>query len=165
MDGLYGYNDVQENIAFFLLEKTGSLYGSFVGFIDIPIQGKLFGKVVNCGKFSLNGDSLMPENRIIIHSKHALQRMFDRKISLANVMKIVTGGTLIYTGTGTYKYNEEKFRNLGFVDGVPVHVVYSVDKDTMIKTVVTVIIPDADEWEEGFTKLKRSRWNSVTFDN
>lgn len=160
MDALCGFHDVQENVAFFLLEKTQSLSGSFVGFLEKQTQVRLFGGAISYGKFSINGDSPNPQNKIIIFSKHSLQRMFDRRISIANVTNIVTEGTLIHTGAD--KNGKETHRNLGFVNGTPVHVVYSVDRNTQIKTLITVIIPEAKEWNADFTKLLPSRWNSAT---
>jgi hypothetical protein len=158
---LYGFNDVHENIAFWMLKKFESMYGSFTGFLEIKDQCTLFGKVVTGGKFIINGESLTPQNRVITISKHAMQRMFDRQVNLATVTKIATEGTHIHTTLD--KKKDETYRHLGFVGDRPVHVLFTLDKITMIKNVVTVIIPDADEWENGFTTLKRSMWNSVRF--
>lgn len=52
-----GNKDYAANLAIFLLENTGSIFGSWKGRIPAKDQRALFGRFIGKGKIYINGDN------------------------------------------------------------------------------------------------------------
>lgn len=83
---------------------------------------------------------------------HAIQRMFERGISVPDVKHVVKSGKIIES------YPEDKpfqsYLLLGFIKEKPLHVVASVDPRIKKAIIITVYEPDSSMWKEGFEKRK-----------
>ena len=85
-------------------------------------------------------------------SGHAVQRMFEKRISKSDVLEVVTGGTII----NEYP-DDQPFPSmlvLGFVKEQPVHVVLAIDQDSQTCHIITAYRPDRSLWTDDF-KLRR----------
>ncbi len=84
---------------------------------------------------------------------HALKRMFQRQISTAAVLHVLE------TGTEVERYADDlpcpSSLVLGWWESRPIHVVVADDTREGIKIVVTVYLPDLEEWEPGFRKRRK----------
>jgi len=91
----------------------------------------------------------------LIFSGHAIQQMFFRRISEADVRVVVTLGEIIE------EYPDDQpfpaYLLLDFVKGKPIHVVLSYDQDTDTGYVVTAYIPDTKIWKDNFRQRISSR--------
>jgi len=83
----------------------------------------------------------------IIISNHAGARMFERGVSADDLITLITKGEIIEEYLDDYRCPAVLI--LGQVSEIPHHVVVAVCKDCLI--IVTVYVPDDDEWIE-------SRW-------
>lgn len=90
----------------------------------------------------------------ITFSGHALQRMFERSISRAEVHEVMTRGEVIAD------YPDDKplpSRLLvGFPGGRAVHVVVAAEDRSEHVIVVTVYEPDPGLWDDGYRRRKTS---------
>lgn len=84
-------------------------------------------------------------------SGHALQRMFQRSITEADIR------TAIQTGTIIKDYLEEKpypsHLILGFIKEKPIHVVFATDQDENCY-IITVYRPTLDIWNSDYKTKK-----------
>lgn len=62
--------DYAANLAFFLLEKTGSIFGRFVGKMTANEQRALFGRVIGKGRIVIDGDRELIANRVSVCFGH-----------------------------------------------------------------------------------------------
>jgi Domain of unknown function (DUF4258) len=89
----------------------------------------------------------------LIFRVHAIQRMFQRRISEEEVKHVVAVGEIVEA------YPEDKpFPSrlmLGWIGSRPVHVVVADNVAAQEAIIVTVYQPDAEEWETGFKRRKR----------
>jgi Domain of unknown function (DUF4258) len=88
------------------------------------------------------------ECKNLIFSGHAIQRMFYRRISKDEVRSVITYGEIIEEYP-----NDEPFPCcllLDYVQGIPIHVVLSMDEETETCYVVTAYIPDLEVWQDDF---------------
>ena len=89
----------------------------------------------------------------LVFRVHAIQRMFQRRVSEEEVRRVVTVGETIET------YPEDKpFPSrlvLGWSGSRPVHVVVADNVAAQEAIIITVYHPDAEEWEAGFKRRKR----------
>ena len=85
---------------------------------------------------------------------HAVQRMFERSISMKKVLGAIKTGETIEDYSS--EMPEPSRLLLGFQGKHPFHVVTSENPDTKTTTVITVYIPDPDKW----TKDSRNRRSS-----
>ena len=77
---------------------------------------------------------------------HAVQRMFERDISLAKVYQALQSGEVL---EDYYTDMPEPSRLLlGFQGKRPFHVVISEDLRTKVMTVITVYLPDRGKWDK-----------------
>ena len=85
---------------------------------------------------------------------HAVERMFEREISVADVEEIIRSGKVIedYPHDAPYP----SCLMLGVVRGRSLHVVVAKDEEFKRAIVVTVYQPDAEQWEPGFERRKHS---------
>jgi hypothetical protein len=83
---------------------------------------------------------------------HAVQRMFERAVSFRKVLSVVNTGEVIEDYT--VEMSKPGRLQLGFQGKRPIHVVTSRDPETGVMTIVTVYIPDADQWTKDFTSRR-----------
>lgn len=83
---------------------------------------------------------------------HAVQRMFERNVSIQRVKDAVD------TGVTIEDYSEEMPEPsrliLGYQGKRPFHVVTSENQETNITTIITVYIPDRNKWDKTFMSRK-----------
>jgi hypothetical protein len=84
---------------------------------------------------------------------HAVQRMFERKVSVETVSQALQSGEIIEDYSA--EMPEPGRLILGFRGKRPIHVVTSENPETNEITVVTVYIPDPNKWDKDF-KGRRS---------
>ena len=88
----------------------------------------------------------------ILFRIHAVQRMFERAVSFRKVLRVVKTGEIIEDYT--LEMSNPGHLQLGFQGNRPIHVVTSQDTETGVTTIVTVYIPDADQWTNDFTSRR-----------
>ena len=83
---------------------------------------------------------------------HAVQRMFERRVSAQKVAQT------LYQGETIEDYSSEMPEPsrliLGFQGKRPLHVVVSEDQKTNEITIITVYIPDPGKWDKDFKSRK-----------
>ena len=84
---------------------------------------------------------------------HAIQRMFERRVSAKNVLKALQAADVIEDYSS--EMPEPSFLILGFQGKRPFHLVTSESPAANATTIITVYIPDPDKWNEDF-KSRRS---------
>lgn len=92
----------------------------------------------------------------IVFRVHAIQRMFERKISVRNVSETLQFGQTIEDYSA--QMPEPSRLILGFQGKRPFHMVTSENRDENITTIITVYIPDPEKWNKDF-KSRRS-WSA-----
>ncbi|HET9911462.1 MAG TPA: DUF4258 domain-containing protein [Anaerolineales bacterium] len=92
-------------------------------------------------------------NPKIFFRVHAVQRMFERKVTVGNVSQALQLGEIIEDYSA--EMPEPGRLILGFQGKRPIHVVASENPETNEVTVVTVYIPDPQKWDKNF-KGRRS---------
>lgn len=92
------------------------------------------------------------EDRTLVFSSHAVRRMFARRISEAEVETAIDNGTIIESYPDDTPF--ASYLVLDFIDGRPIHMVYSIDESTNIFYVITAYIPDAEIWQNNFSVRK-----------
>ena len=89
---------------------------------------------------------------VILYRLHAVQRMFERQISVSRVDHTIRSGETIED------YSQEMPQPgrliLGFQGTRPMHVVFSEDGSAGEGIVITVYIPDRDRWDRQFRRRK-----------
>ena len=92
------------------------------------------------------------ESRPIIYRIHAVQRMFERRISVANVRHVLESGEMIED------YSDEMPAPGGLMAGKrgqrPLHVVVAENPPLGELVVITVYEPDPAVWQAGFRNRK-----------
>ena len=91
-------------------------------------------------------------NAKIIFRVHALQRMFERGISLKKVRQVVETGETIEDYSS--EMPEPSRLILGFQGKHSVHIVTSEDSKANETTIITVYPPDPNRWNKGFRHRK-----------
>jgi hypothetical protein len=88
----------------------------------------------------------------IIFRVHAIQRMFERGISVTKIRNYIE------TGETIEDYSAEMLEPsrliLGFEGNRPVHVVISENVTANEITIITVYNPDIKKWQKGFKDRK-----------
>jgi hypothetical protein len=91
--------------------------------------------------------------RRLVFRVHALQRMFERQISVDDVRRVLESGETIA------EYSDDRPLPsrlvLGWVLGKPIHVVAADAKDSDITVVITAYRPDPGRWYSGFRWRRR----------
>jgi hypothetical protein len=85
----------------------------------------------------------------IIFRIHAVQRMFERHVSVRNVSQAIHSGEIIEDYST--EMPEPSRLILGFQGRRPFHVVASENQETKEITVITVYVPDPRKWDKNFT--------------
>lgn len=88
----------------------------------------------------------------LIFSGHAVTRMFERAIIGSKVRSVIEAGDIIASYPDDIPY--PSYLVLGFVEGIPLHVVVGVDKRRQHCYVITVYVPDPARWSEDFKRRK-----------
>lgn len=89
-------------------------------------------------------------NKEIFFSKHAIQRMFERNISTADIRSVIENAEVIA------KYDEDKPYPsrllLGFINQKPLHIVVATDTENNIEHIITVYTPNTILWTHDFKR-------------
>lgn len=80
-------------------------------------------------------------------SRHALQRMFKRDVSVDEVREVVGKGEVIISYPDALS---PSFLLLGWIEEKPLHVLVARNNETGDCIIVTCYIPDKDRWSEDF---------------
>jgi len=92
--------------------------------------------------------------RHLIFRVHALQRMFQRRISAADVQRVLATGKLIETYPDDRPYPSRLV--LGWLGSRPIHVVAADNEGQQEAIVITVYEPDPTRWEPGFERRRQT---------
>ena len=84
----------------------------------------------------------------LVFSRHAIQQMFLRRISKGDVQAVVAYGEAIEENPDDTPF--PSYLLFDFVEGKPIHVVFSYDESTETGYVVTAYIPDPNLWINNF---------------
>jgi hypothetical protein len=93
------------------------------------------------------------DNPILIFRVHAIQRMFERNISVKQVAQILQSGETVEDYSA--EMSEPSQLILGFQGKRPIHLVTSENPVTHEITIITVYIPNPKKWNKDF-KSRRS---------
>lgn len=88
----------------------------------------------------------------LVFRVHAIQRMFEREISEADVRQVVKTGTIIESYPDDEPYPSRLV--LGWIGARPIHVVVADNRDQDEIIVITVYEPHLDRWEPGFSERR-----------
>ncbi len=83
---------------------------------------------------------------------HAIRRMFERKISNQEVLKVMQEGEVIEEYPDDKPYPSMLI--LGFVGRRPIHVVLAVNEEENMGIVITAYQPNPLLWENNFRRRK-----------
>lgn len=83
---------------------------------------------------------------------HAIQRMFERKVSVGSVSQALQSNEIIEDYSA--EMPEPSRLILGFQGKRPFHIVTSENLETNEVTIVTVYIPDPNKWNKNFRDRK-----------
>lgn len=89
----------------------------------------------------------------LVFRAHAIRRMFQRRISVAEVRGIVERGEVIEDRPDDLPYPSRLL--LGTADGRPLHVVIALNTAAATTIVVTVYEPDPALWRPGFKRRRK----------
>jgi TusA-related sulfurtransferase len=81
-------------------------------------------------------------------SGHSLTRMFQRKISVREVILTLKEGRIIETYPDDSPYPSDL--KLFYCKNKPIHVVSSIDRKNKIIYIITAYIPDEKIWDKNF---------------
>jgi hypothetical protein len=92
------------------------------------------------------------DSRPIFFRIHAVQRMFERRISVGNVRQVLESGEMIED------YSDEMPAPGGLISGKrsqrPLHIVMAENTKEDGLVVITVYEPNPTQWKPGFRKRK-----------
>ena len=92
-------------------------------------------------------------SRPLIFRIHAIQRMFERRVSEENVRQVLQSGEMIED------YSDEMHYPSGLISGRrgirPLHVVMAVNAEENELVVITVYEPASSQWKSGFRNRKQ----------
>lgn len=88
----------------------------------------------------------------ILFRIHAVQRMFERNISVKSVLQAFRSGRTIEDYSTEMSVPSRLI--LSFQGKRPFHVVASENSETNQTTIITVYIPDPDKWNRDFKRRK-----------
>ena len=90
---------------------------------------------------------------LLVFRVHAIQRMFQRRVSKEDVRLVVATGETIETYPTDKPFPSRLI--LGWSGVRPLHVVAADNAPAQETIIVTVYQPDIEEWESGFKRRKR----------
>ena len=88
------------------------------------------------------------KNPTLLFRVHAVQRMFERRVSVEKVSAALQSGETIEDYSG--EMPEPGRLILGFQGKRPFHMVTSEAPDTHQITIITVYVPDPEKWSRDF---------------
>ena len=91
-------------------------------------------------------------NPKLLFRVHAVQRMFERKVTARNVTQALYSGETIEDYSA--EMPEPSRLILSFQGNRPLHVVVSESQKTNEITIITVYIPDPGRWEKDYRSRK-----------
>lgn len=89
----------------------------------------------------------------MIFRVHALKRMFERQISVADVHEVIENGETINTYDDDTPYPSRLI--LGWIDLRPLHVVCADEPESDNAIIITVYEPDLTLWEPDFKRKRK----------
>ncbi len=89
----------------------------------------------------------------LVFRLHAIQRMFQRQITVDQVRHVLTNGEVIESYPDDTPYPSRLI--LGWSDGRPLHVLVADDLSNRATIVITVYEPASAEWGNDFKRRKR----------
>ena len=92
-------------------------------------------------------------SRPIIYRIHAIQRMFERRISEENVRQVLQSGEMIEDYSDEMPFPSRLM--LGRRGGRPLHVVMAENTRENELVVITVYEPDPAQWKSGSRNRKK----------
>lgn len=87
-------------------------------------------------------------NPTLLFRVHAVQRMFERNVSVKKVSQAIQSGETIEDYSS--EMPEPSRLVLGFQGKRPFHFVASENLETRTTTIITVYIPDPEKWSKDF---------------
>ncbi len=95
----------------------------------------------------------MAKKNTIIYSNHAVQQMFQRKISIKEVEYIIQNGEIIKNYPKDKPYPSKLI--LGFYNNRPLHLVISYNRNDNLFIIITAYEPNSEIWNENFKTRKK----------
>ena len=92
-------------------------------------------------------------SRLIIYRIHAIQRMFERRISGENVRQVLQAGEVIEDYSDEMPFPSSLM--LGRRGNRPLHVVMAENTEEGESVVITVYEPDPAQWKSGSRNRKK----------
>lgn len=89
----------------------------------------------------------------ITYRIHAIQRMFERKISVEDIRSVLENGEIIESYADDLPYPSRLV--LGWRENRPIHVVVAENLAVDELIVITVYEPDQLQWEAGFRSRRK----------
>lgn len=90
----------------------------------------------------------------LVFRKHAIQRVFERRINDADVRHVVKNGEVIEDYPDDIPYPSKLI--LGWCGSRPIHVVIADNHEDEETIVITAYEPGSDQWEPGFKRRRKS---------
>jgi hypothetical protein len=88
----------------------------------------------------------------LIFRAHALQRMFERSISVEAVRAVVTSGEMLKAYPDDTPYPSRLL--LGWINGRPLHIVAANNPAERETIIITAYEPDPNQWEADFKRRR-----------
>lgn len=92
------------------------------------------------------------KGRDLIFRIHAVQRMFERDISVKDVRWVTSEGAVIEDYPEDTPFPSRLI--CGWCEGRPIHVVVAINEEEGSVIVVTVYEPDLDKWDEDLSRRR-----------
>lgn len=89
----------------------------------------------------------------LIFRVHAIQRMFQRRISVDDLGQVLATGEVVEDYPNDTPYPSRLL--LGWCGSRPIHVVAAENVATQETIVITVYEPDLTQWEPGFKRRRQ----------
>ncbi|MEZ5860548.1 MAG: DUF4258 domain-containing protein [Geminicoccaceae bacterium] len=89
----------------------------------------------------------------LVFRSHAVRRMFERQVTVADIRQIVETGETIENRPNDPPYPSRLV--LGSAHGRPLHIVVAEQTDQDTTIIVTVYEPDLGNWHPGFRKRRK----------
>lgn len=93
------------------------------------------------------------ESSRLVFRLHAIQRMFQRRISESDVRHVLTTGEVIEVYPDDTPYPSRLV--FGWRGSRPLHVVVADNLEARETIVITVYEPDPGQWESGFRRKRQ----------
>ena len=90
----------------------------------------------------------------LVFRVHAIQRMFQRRISEEDVRHVLETGEIIEEYLDDTPYPSQLM--LGWHESRPLHIIVADNEDAQETIVVTVYEPGLSQWEPGFKRRRRA---------